>query len=85
MITILVKICKMTIQQNFHSKKENQTPCWFIITSKVFGQNMIKCVECGKYIDPEEVVWVMIDDSHEAAYCVVCSPDDNNYEDNQDY
>jgi hypothetical protein len=52
-----------------------------------YKTKMIKCVVCGKYIDPNEVVWVRIDDSHEAAYCVVCSPDDSMYseDDYEDY
>lgn len=37
---------------------------------------VVKCVSCGTYIDESEVVLVPIDDTHDAAYCVSCSPDD---------
>jgi hypothetical protein len=44
-----------------------------------------KCVQCKKIVDADEIVWVPVDDSHDAPYCVSCSPDDDtsyDYEDN---
>lgn len=45
-----------------------------------------KCVQCSKFIYDDEVVWVQVDDNHDAPYCVTCSPDDSTSEDyNNDY
>ena len=46
---------------------------------------VIKCVKCGTYLYDDEVVWVKINDNHEAAYCVSCSPDDSVSYDESDY
>ena len=46
---------------------------------------VIKCVDCKKYLYDDEVVWVRIDDNHEAAYCVSCSPDDASAFEESDY
>ena len=37
---------------------------------------VVKCAQCGKFIDESEAIFKEIDDSHETSYCVVCSPDD---------
>lgn len=47
---------------------------------------ILKCYDCGKYLNDDEVVWVKINDNHDAAYCVNCSPEsDIDYDDSYDY
>ena len=36
----------------------------------------VKCVACGNYIDTSEEELVPVDDTHDAVYCVKCSPVD---------
>mgnify|MGYP006292633123 CR=1 FL=1 len=38
---------------------------------------VVKCVVCKKYIDESEAVMVPVDDTHDAAYCVNCAPDED--------
>ena len=38
---------------------------------------VVKCVQCGKYIDDSEAVMVQVDDTHDASYCVSCAPEDD--------
>ena len=44
-----------------------------------------KCVQCGKFIYDDEVVWVQIDENHDSPYCVACSPDDDTSIDYENY
>lgn len=45
---------------------------------------IVKCSDCGTYINDEEAVWVEIDDTHDKPYCVSCAPemesDDNQFD-----
>jgi hypothetical protein len=34
-----------------------------------------KCIKCRTFVDADEVIWVRIDHTHDAPYCVDCSPD----------
>lgn len=35
---------------------------------------ILKCSECGEYIQDDEVFWVQKGDNHEVAVCVKCAP-----------
>jgi len=46
---------------------------------------VVKCTSCKRYIDESEVVMVPVDDTHDAPYCVICAPEDDNDSYDEDY
>jgi hypothetical protein len=41
---------------------------------------VLKCYDCGCYLHEDEVVWIKLDDNHDAAYCVSCCPEQEDYD-----
>jgi len=45
---------------------------------------VVKCADCGSFVDADEIIWVEMDDTHDRPLCVSCCPDDND-ESSDDY
>ena len=41
---------------------------------------VLKCFVCGCYLHDDEVVWIDLDDNHQAAHCVLCAPEQSEHD-----